>query len=188
MGDENVWIRVREVQALTIPRPLSHQGRPEYAQEVERAGKGDPLRSIDTLRFSLPAPAANDDATEEEWTRAVDNAATQLMHQEGRLTNIELLKKYGANAWRLHNFQQEHLSQQYTKASDELTARITAINRKRRQDQTEAGEQLAALERKWTDLISRGLQLEVANLSVEHEIQALELELDRLNKEVEAMD
>lgn len=118
----------------------------------------------------------------------MDNAATQLMHQEARLTNIDLLKRYGANAWRLHNFQQEHLAAQYTKASQELTQQITALNRRRRQDQTEAGEKLATLERKWTELISRGLQLEVANLSAEHEIQALELELESISKEVEALD
>lgn len=165
------------------------QTRPEYAAEVERAGKGEPLRAIETARFQLPAPSGGvEDASEQEWTQAVDNAATQLMHQEGRLTNIDLLKKYGANAWRLHNFQQEHLAAQYTKASQELTQDITALNRRRRQDQTEAGEKLATLERKWTELISRGLQLEVANLSAEHEIQALELELESISKEVEALD
>lgn len=103
------------------------------------------------------------------------------------LTSLPLCPLYSANAWRLHNFQQEHLSSQYSKASQELTAQITALNRKRRQDQTDAGEKLANLERKWTELISRGLQLEVANLSAEHEIQALELELERVSKEVEAL-
>lgn len=47
------------------------------------------------MRFQLPAPQSGLKASEEEWTKAVDNAATQLMHQEGRLTNLELLKRYG---------------------------------------------------------------------------------------------
>lgn len=78
-----------------IPLTALFQSRPELLAEVERAGKGEPLKAIDTLRFQLPAPQAGLKASEEEWTKAVDNAATQLMHQEGRLTNLELLKRYG---------------------------------------------------------------------------------------------
>ena len=34
------------------------------------------------------------------WTAAVNNAHAQLEHQGNRLTNLELLLKHGATAWR----------------------------------------------------------------------------------------
>lgn len=51
--------------------------------------------AIDVSRYQLLAPAHGMDASEEEWEAAVKNAASQLMHQEGRLLNLELLKRYG---------------------------------------------------------------------------------------------
>lgn len=69
--------------------------RPDLLQEVQRAGAGERMTSIDTTRFQLPPPTARSKASEEEWNKAVDNAATQLLHQQGRLMNIELMKRYG---------------------------------------------------------------------------------------------
>lgn len=34
------------------------------------------------------------------WGKACDNAHAQLEHQLNRITNLELLLKYGSNAWR----------------------------------------------------------------------------------------
>lgn len=69
--------------------------RPDLLQEVQRAGAGERMTSIDSTRFQLPPPTAGSKASEEEWNKAVDNAATQLLHQQGRLMNIELMKRYG---------------------------------------------------------------------------------------------
>ncbi|CAO1629170.1 unnamed protein product [Sympodiomycopsis kandeliae] len=176
-------------EARLPPNVEIFKDRPEMLAEIERAGRKEPLQSIDNARFRLPAPSGDLESTsEEEWKKAVENASIQLMHQEGRSTNIDLLKKYGANLWRLHNYQQEHFAVPYTNASADLQSEITSINRNRRSKQLDAGEQLSSLERKWTDLISRSLQLEIANISAEHEIRELETELDSLTKEVEAFD
>lgn len=93
-----------------------------------------------------------------------------------------------ANHWRLHNYQQEQFARQYERATETLTAQTSTLNRRRRDAQTEAGKRLAALERKWTELISRGLQLEVANITAEHEIHALQLEEAELQKEVAQLE
>ncbi|CAO1613846.1 unnamed protein product [Jaminaea pallidilutea] len=144
--------------------------------------------AIDVSRYQLLAPAHGMDASEEEWEAAVKNAASQLMHQEGRLLNLELLKRYGANSWRLHNYQQENALAQYCKAQEALAAKTTSLNRRRRQQQSEAGQHLTNLERKWTELISRGLQLEVANITAEHEVQALEMEEQDLAAQLAALE
>lgn len=77
-----------------IPRSAT-QGRLELAAEVERVGRGEASQAVDTTRLRLPAPEGGLDASNEEWEQALNNAASQLLYQEGRITNIELLKKFG---------------------------------------------------------------------------------------------
>lgn len=62
------------------------------------------------------------------------------------------------------------------------------LNRSRRSEQTDAGKKLAALEARWTELISRGLQLEVANIAAEHEVAGLRAEEEALRRELERME
>lgn len=79
-----------------LPPPhLSSSSR--WDEELARIGaRGEATKAIDVTRFQLAAPAGGaEEADDEEWQKAVDNAAAQLMHQETRLTNIELLKKFG---------------------------------------------------------------------------------------------
>ncbi len=67
-------------------------------QTMEASGNYS-MPDMDLLRYSMP-PATNNDY--ESWHRAVLNAQTQIEHQVNRLENLELLKSFGANAWRHH--------------------------------------------------------------------------------------
>jgi len=69
--------------------------RPDLAELLQKAGEGVPINALDRSRYQLPAPAQGKDATPEEWAASLRNAEIQLMHSETRLTNLELLKKYG---------------------------------------------------------------------------------------------
>jgi len=88
----------------------------------------------------------------------------------------------------------EETAKQAEKALEELKQRTTDINRERKNFQvglvfiigaswyslllpfkTQVGNQLTSLENKWTELISSILQIEMANM-------ALDAEVDRLNK------
>lgn len=69
---------------------------PHLAQELDRIGaQGQKTTALDVARFQLLAPEAGLEASDEDWNKALDNAAAQLMYQEGRRTNVELLKRYG---------------------------------------------------------------------------------------------
>lgn len=46
------------------------------------------------------------------WLSACNNANAQLEHQLNRITNLELLLKYGANAWRAQSQLDEALLKQ----------------------------------------------------------------------------
>ena len=105
-----------------------------------------------------------------------------------RLKNAELLKKYGSNAWRLSNFQQEQGIRMLSEQVEALKAETNEINRLRQKDQTEAGSKLAILEKRWTELISRGLQLEVANITTQGEIEGLKSKKRRLEEQLSQLE
>ena len=105
-----------------------------------------------------------------------------------RLKNVELLKKYGSNAWRLSNFQQEQDIRMLSEQLDAVKAETNEINRLRQKDQTEVGSKLALLEKRWTELISRGLQLEVANVTTRVEVEQLHSKKRKLEAQLTQME
>lgn len=179
-------------EAISSRLPPAYElfsSRPDLRAELERVAAGQPSQhTLDTHRYTLPAPSSGEAASLEEWQAAVDSAHAQLGHMDVRLKNVELLKMYGSNAWRLSNFQQEqdirHLSEQVELLKNETNE----INRLRQKDQTEAGSKLAILEKRWTELISRGLQLEVANITTQGEVDALRSKKRKLEAQISQLE
>ena len=87
--------------------------------------------------------------------------------------NLELLQKYGANAWRVHNYQLEADLKTIQRNTEQVRQQILEVNRERKQDQTQAAASLQSLENKWSDLISQNLQVEIACAALEAEVQEL---------------
>ncbi|ESK98468.1 pre-mrna-splicing factor spf27-like [Moniliophthora roreri MCA 2997] len=158
-----------------VPPPYElFANNPLLRAELERVESHQPLPPLDTIRYQLPAPTSTP-ATEEEWTAALDNARAQLEHQRIRQTNLTLLQTYGPNAWRIHNYLLEETAKNIEKSLEDLKQLTTDVNRERKNSQTKLGSQLTSLETRWTELISGVLQIEMANV-------ALDAEVDRLNK------
>ncbi|SOV04463.1 uncharacterized protein UDID_02497 [Ustilago sp. UG-2017a] len=163
--------------------------RPDLRAELERVASGQPSsHTLDSQRYTLPAPEGGDGAPLEAWQTAVDSAHAQLGHMDVRLKNVELMKKYGSNAWRLSNFQQEQDIRLLSEQVDAIKGETNEINRLRQKDQTEAGSKLATLEKRWTELISRGLQLEVANITTQSEIDALRNKKRKLETQLSQLE
>ncbi|KAG8809023.1 hypothetical protein FRC19_005486 [Serendipita sp. 401] len=156
---------------------------PLLAAELERIESREKLSAIDTKRFQLPPPLRGDAASVEEWEAALRNARAQLEHQKLRTANGALMQQYGANAWRVYNYRLEMVGKSLDKALEEMNERVTDVNRARKNEQMAIGKQLSALEQKWTELISSVLQIEIANATLEVEIQTLgqkEAELEQM--------
>ncbi|KIY51372.1 breast carcinoma amplified sequence 2 [Fistulina hepatica ATCC 64428] len=151
---------------------------PLLKAELERVEDHKPFPSLDTLRYQLPSPQTNP-TTDEEWEAALKNAHAQLEHQRLRQNNLALLQTYGPNSWRVHNYLLESTAKSTEKALEELKELTVELNRARKNEQTRLGTQLNALETRWTELVSSVLQIEMANV-------ALDAEIERLNqREVE---
>ncbi|CAG7846227.1 SubName: Full=Uncharacterized protein {ECO:0000313/EMBL:CCA68829.1} [Serendipita indica DSM 11827] len=155
---------------------------PLLAAELERIESQEKLNAIDTKRFQL-LPPDNPNATVEEWQAALKNARAQLEHQRLRTANGALMQQYGANAWRVYNYRLEVVGKSLDKAIEEINDKVTEVNRSRKNDQLAVGKQLTALERKWNELITSVIQLDIANATLEAEIQSLaerEAELEQM--------
>ncbi|KAJ7597635.1 Pre-mRNA-splicing factor SPF27 [Mycena floridula] len=157
-----------------IPPPFElFTKNPLLKAELERVESHQPLAVLDATRFQLPGPSSTP-GTDEEWKAALQNARAQLEHQRIRQTNLTLLQTYGSNAWRIHNYLMETTAKQTEKALEDLQQLTVDLNRERKNSQTRIGNQLTSLETRWTELISSVLQIEMANV-------ALDVEIERLN-------
>jgi len=156
-----------------VPPPITlFSGNPVLEAEMKRIESQQPFPQLDTLRYQLPGPTSAP-GTREEWEVALKNAKAQLEHQRLRQTNIALLQNYGANAWRIHNYLLETTSKNLDKSLEELKELTVEVNRDRKNFQTRIGNQLTSLETRWTELISSVLQIEMANVALEGEIERL---------------
>ncbi|KAG6866819.1 hypothetical protein C0991_008755 [Blastosporella zonata] len=166
-----------------VPPPFElFSTNPLLRAELDRVESHQPFPSLDTIRYQLPAPTSAP-GTDEEWQAAVQNARAQLEHQKIRLTNLTLLQNYGPNAWRIHNYLLEATANQCEKALEDLKQLTVEINRERKNEQDRLGKQLTSLETRWTELISSVLQIEMANVALDAEVEQLnrrEVELAEL--------
>ncbi|EJD04309.1 breast carcinoma amplified sequence 2 [Fomitiporia mediterranea MF3/22] len=166
-----------------VPPPIElFSNNPLLKAELERVESHQPIPPLDTIRYQLPAPT-NIPATDEDWQAALKNAKAQLEHQRIRQNNIALLQTYGTNAWKIQNYLMEHIAKELEKALEDLRNRTTDVNRERKQFQTKLGAQLTSLETRWTELISTVLQIELANVALEAEVN----DLARRESELSAM-
>ncbi|KAI9572742.1 breast carcinoma amplified sequence 2 [Boletus coccyginus] len=156
-----------------VPPPLElFKNNPLLAAELARVEAHQPFPSLDTLRYQLPAPTSSP-GTDEEWREALQNAHAQLEHQRLRHTNVALLQTYGQNAWRINNYLLEETAKQTETALEDLKQLTTELNRERMNSQTRYGAQLTMLETRWTELLSSILQIEMANVALEGEVERL---------------
>lgn len=102
-----------------------------------------------------------------------------------------MLQTYGPNAWRIHNYLLESTAKQTEKALEDLKQLTVEVNRERKNTQVcklvlfqkrkcsdyekkdRVGKQLTVLETRWTELISSVLQIEMANVALDAEIERL---------------
>ncbi|KAF9918632.1 hypothetical protein BX616_007215 [Lobosporangium transversale] len=146
----------------------------------------DSTSAIEGGISATSTPSASEELPEGRklWLEALDNANAQLEHQSQRILNLELIQKFGSNAWNVHNYQMEYDLSLLRKAVDEKRSEVVELNKLRKRDQTEIAESLQRLEAKWAELISSTLQVEVASTSLEAELAQLKEYEAKLSKDL----
>lgn len=152
---------------ITPPRPLPSS--PFLASELARLESKKPTApgvGLDTMRYGIPKPVGAEAQTVDGWEKAHDSSLAQLEHQRLRAMNGQLLNSLGANAWKIQNFSMENTVERVEKEGEELRKVVEEVNRERKRSQEAAGEVLNRLEKKWTELVSGNMQLEIGCLAV----------------------
>ncbi|KAJ1939727.1 hypothetical protein FBU59_004026, partial [Linderina macrospora] len=144
-------------------------------KEYERVRAGKPLPAFSIERYTLESPEESTDA--DAWRAAAENAAAQLEHQNIRLVNLELLQQFGANAWKLSNYQKEGMLRNIEMAVERQREEGVNVNKARKYEQTEAGIRLRDVEERWAEGVKKCIDIQVASSELRKEIAVLEAEL-----------
>lgn len=190
-----------ELKSSSQPQPTAEQPRfhpflSEFPDLLTRPGrtsklldKSDPnyqsdgsKDSLDVDRFNIPYP--NDPTNLQEWEDSLSNAKSQLEHQRLRLINLDLISKYGANHWKLYNFLLDQEISKVEKLIDDHKNEVDNVNRRRKAQQTEVGDKLTDLAQKWQNLVSTNISLEITNVNLKLDLEALRQEAAKLKQKL----
>ncbi|XP_075251695.1 pre-mRNA-splicing factor SPF27-like [Convolutriloba macropyga] len=149
--------------------------------EFERIAARQPMEMLSMKRYELPAPAAGQKNDITAWNECVDNSLAQLEHMGSRIENLELLEKYGSNAWKTQNEMISKLVEQAQKQLSALKRDIQETNWQRKSDQMAVSTQLLSANDEWNHLVHKNFDIEAACLRLNQEITLLEEEYSRIS-------
>ena len=154
---------------LPAPRPLPPTSS-FLGSELARVESKKPTpagQGLDSTRYAMPAPTGNDAESVDAWQKAYDSSLAQLEHQRLRAMNGTILAGgLGANAWRIQNFSLENTVEKVDAEGEDVRKVVEEVNRERKRSQEKGGEVLTRMERKWTELVSGNMQLEIGCMAM----------------------
>lgn len=128
--------------------------------EFKRLRAGQPSIKFSTLRAKVSLPEKDDQI--EGWDAALQAAKAEFGYQNARVVHLELLKKYGKEAWIAHNqtltFEKEYLERE----QEEMKIAVNEVNFFRKKEHEKAGNKLRAMEGKFWELLGRSTAVEGA--------------------------
>lgn len=133
-------------------------------EQLKQQGKKIKLNAIDVSRFKLEVKS-------NDYKQAVQNAKAQLEYQENRQLNLDLLSKFGSNAWIINNDFIEQKTKIIQDKIDDIDQELLEINMKRKQEQMFAKKKLDGMIVKQRDLVNRIVQIRMANAKLELELK-----------------
>jgi len=138
--------------------------------EFERLEARQPMELLSMKRYDLPVPPSGSKNDVGAWEECVKNSQAQLMHQEVRMENLQLMMEHGCNAWKSYNEVLDKVRELAQKDYQAIKQKIQEINWQRKNLHTQAGEKLHDLEGKWVNLIGKNYEIEEAIANLEREI------------------
>ncbi|KAJ3068719.1 hypothetical protein HDU98_008140 [Podochytrium sp. JEL0797] len=162
---------VRDYVDRMIQAEMTGMGPRKAPEDAFLETEAPRLAAIDTLRFRLATPSGP--ASEAAWSDAVDNAHAQTQQQSRRLANLALMSSFSTNAWRVHVAQLLAEVEGVQRERDEVKNALLNLHAERKREQLAAKATLEKLDQKWSALVDSVLRVDIANYSLEQEIEAL---------------
>lgn len=159
----------------SLPAPeLTLLESTEMQEEFDRVSRRAPLAAIDPTRYEVQAPeGAAAEEEESAWQAATAVATRQLEYSRLRSLNLELLEQWGKKAWVAHSLVIRGAERVLANEAGDLRAHREEVNKKRKLDQVECGNNIRKLTRELE-------QYQQDNVQVQNAVRELEVEVKRL--------
>jgi len=145
------------------------------SEEFARMDAGLPMTGVDSERYFIRRPEGPAEGDPTAWKSAAERTQVQLEYNRLRLTNLELLERWGTKAW-VASFGLMRVNEQAA-SNDAAAAREAReeVNKKRKLDQISCGNELRKLGRELEQYLQD-------NSEVQRGLQELEVEVARLRR------
>ncbi|KAG9251994.1 Pre-mRNA-splicing factor SPF27 [Emericellopsis atlantica] len=144
---------------------------PIFQSELERVAAQAPLQPLTLSRYEAQETPSGD-AGADRLKEVLDNAHITDMYLSSRRQNLELLDRYGKNAWLIGNHE---LEGELKRLEAELAAtkkEVDLVNLARQRRQEDVRGELTMLEETWKKGVGRVLETEVAVEELKSQIRA----------------
>ncbi|KAL9597161.1 MAG: hypothetical protein Q9219_005327 [cf. Caloplaca sp. 3 TL-2023] len=157
-------------QTTKTPHPSLPPLRPSNftplaALEQDRVARGDALDAISTSRYELPDPAAtttvSETAEEEQTADLLRQAYASAHYLRHRGQHLELLNRFGKNAWLVGNAQLEDILKGVERELVGVREEVERVNRGRKAQQEAGRGEMEGLEKGWREGVGRCVEVEV---------------------------
>jgi len=160
--------------ALPLPEFKIVDGDTAIAAELARVASQEPMKTLDSTRYQLEPPSAGKSQDLNAWRQATENAQAQLEHGELRLSNLELMSRFGPKAWANHVADIQAFERTISDEVADLRNERDGINKKRKLDQVSTGNDLRNLSRESEQYLDENGTTELALKELEVEVQRLQ--------------
>ncbi|WYZ41590.1 hypothetical protein EsH8_V_000485 [Colletotrichum jinshuiense] len=170
---------IRAELATFSPTPAPTYKEPLFSPlielELERIASEQPLKVIDLERYQTQEPFSDSGkpSTAEERERLADSlrkAYISYAYLDARAQNLNLLDKWGKNAWLIGNWGLENELKTFEHELAETKRQIDVLTVARRRQQEEVAAELKGLEESWKKGVGRTLETEIAVEQLRREV------------------
>lgn len=142
-------------------------------REFARVEKGIELGGVDLDRYKVDRPVGAVAEDHGAWRKAAEGIQMQLEYNRLRISNLEMLERWGNKAWIAHSYAIRACERVLATEAASLRASREEVNKKRKLDQVSCGNELRKLALELEQYQRDNVQVQFGVSEMEAEVQQL---------------